>query len=143
MFFKRSRKKQSQTKSAPRGGGMGPSILTAEVSIEGNLSSAGELQIDGEIIGDVRARSVVIDTNGLVQGEVMADDIIVRGRIIGSIKGMNVHILAGGQIQGDVLNENISIENGAFIDGNIQRVDDPLGSGTQVAEHEVDYSETK
>ncbi len=65
----------------------GPSIITGEVVIEGHLLSAGELQIDGEINGDVRARAVVIDVNGIVHGQVAAEDVIVRGRIIGPIRG--------------------------------------------------------
>jgi cytoskeletal protein CcmA (bactofilin family) len=129
MIFKRFRKKDKKTSGKKRSGraGVGPSIITAEVVIEGNLLSGGELQIDGEVNGDVRARAVVIDINGIVHGEVAGEDVIVRGRIIGPIRGLHVHILNGAHVEGDVLNETISIENGAFLDGKIHRVEDPLG----------------
>ena len=135
MIFKLFRNKNNDTKAgkkpakkkSARRGGHGPSILTGEVVIDGHLLSGGELQIDGEVNGDVRARAVVIDVNGVVHGEVAAEDIIVRGRIIGPIRGLHVHILNGAHVEGDVLNETISIENGAFVDGKIHRVDDPLG----------------
>ena len=131
MIFKRFRSKNKGKKNGRenrgRRGSLGPSIITGEVVIDGHLLSGGELQIDGEINGDVRARAVVIDVNGIVHGEVAAEDVIVRGRIIGPIRGLHVHILKGAHVEGDVLNETISIENGAFLDGKIHRVDDPLG----------------
>ena len=37
-------------------------------------------------------------------------------------------------VQGDVLNETISIENGAFIDGKIHRVENPLDESYSVPE---------
>jgi len=130
MIFKRLRNKKSKDNSAKkkpaRRGSLGPSILTGEVVIDGHLLSGGELQIDGEVNGDVRARAVVIDVNGVVHGEVAAEDVFIRGRIIGPIRGLHVHILNGAHVEGDVLNETISIENGASVDGKIHRVDNPL-----------------
>ena len=92
--FRKKSKKPVKTKRA-RHGNLGPSIITAEVSIHGDLTSNGELQIDGEITGNVRARAAVIDINGIVHGEVVAEDVIVRGRIIGPIRAVHVHILNG------------------------------------------------
>ena len=129
MLFKKSRnrKKEKQAKSASvRGGRAGPSIITSDVVIEGNLLTSGELQVDGTINGNIRARAVVIDVQGVVHGEVAAEDVFVRGRIIGPIRGVNVTIVAGGHIEGDVINENLAIENGAYVDGKIHHSDDPL-----------------
>jgi len=128
MIFNPFRKKNKQSgkpSRAPRGK-LGPSIITSDVVIDGNLVSNGELQIDGEVNGHVNARAAVIDINGIVHGEVVAEDVIVRGRIIGPIRAVHVHILNGAHVQGDVLNETISIENGAFIDGKVHRVENPL-----------------
>lgn len=137
MIFKRRKKTRQPARQKKQGRrpGHGPSIITGEVVIEGTLLSNGELQIDGEINGDIHARAVVIDVNGQVHGEVVAEDVIVRGRIIGPIRGLHVHILAGGHVEGDVLNETISIENGAFVDGKINRVENPLGESQQPYDH--------
>lgn len=126
MIFNRSRNKNKDKKEVRRGNS-GPSIITSDVVIDGNLMSGGELQIDGEVNGAVRARAVVVDINGSIHGEVAADDVVVRGRIIGPIRGRHVHILNGSHVEGDILNESVSIENGAYVDGKIQRTDDPLG----------------
>lgn len=142
MIFKRFRSKRKAGKNSKkrtaRRGNLGPSIVTGEVVIDGHLLSGGELQVDGEINGDVRARAVVVDINGIVHGEVAAEDVIVRGRIIGPIRGVHVHILNGAHVEGDVLNETISIENGAFVDGKIHRVDNPLGEAYSQIDRQSD-----
>ena len=127
MLFKRSRSKdKKQKKNASRSNRMGPSIITGDVVIEGNVVTGGELQIDGTINGDIRARAAVIDVQGVVHGRIVAEDVFVRGRIIGPIHALNVTIVAGGHVEGDVINETIAIENGAHVDGKIQHSDDPL-----------------
>jgi len=103
-----------------------PTTISSEVIIEGHLVTNGEIQIDGTINGDVRARVCVVDANGVIHGEVYAEEVLVRGRVIGPIRGIHVHILAGGHVEGDVINETLSVENGAYIDGKIRRSEDPL-----------------
>jgi cytoskeletal protein CcmA (bactofilin family) len=125
MLFRNFRKKNNSADENNRGRS-GPSILTEDVVIEGNLISGGELQIDGTVNGDVRAHSVVVDAQGVIHGEVVAEEVLVRGRIIGPIRGIHVHVYAGGHIEGDVINETISIDNGAYIEGAIRRSEDPL-----------------
>jgi cytoskeletal protein CcmA (bactofilin family) len=124
MIFKSLRRKKSN------GNGQrppaGPSIISSDVVIEGNVTTAGELQIDGAVHGIVRAHSCVIDMQGVVQGEIIAEEVFVRGRVIGPIRGLHVHLHAGAHVEGDVINETIAVENGAYIYGNIRRSDDPL-----------------
>jgi len=127
MLFKRFRSKDKSR--GRRRSGLGPSILTGDLVIDGNLVSSGDVQVDGTINGDVRARSVVVDFNGVVHGEVAAEEVIVRGRVIGHIRGIHVHVFSGGHVEGDVLSETISIDHGAYIDGKIHRADDPLSLG--------------
>ena len=124
-FRNNKRKNNAARKSRSRSG---PSIITHEVVIDGHLYSGGELQVDGEINGDVRAHGVVIDVNGIVHGGVAGEEVIVRGRVIGNIHGLHIHIMSGAHVEGDIFNETISIENGAFIDGAIHRAENPLGN---------------
>lgn len=122
MLFRRFRKNKGR-----KGRDSGPSIIASDVIIDGNVVSDGDLQVDGTVNGDVRALSAVIDFNGVIHGEVMAEEVVIRGRVIGHIRGIHVHIYSGGHVEGDVLSETISIDHGAYVDGKIHRVTDPLG----------------
>ena len=43
-----------------------PTTIASEVIIEGHLVTNGEIQIDGTINGDVRARVCIVDANGRI-----------------------------------------------------------------------------
>jgi cytoskeletal protein CcmA (bactofilin family) len=123
MIFKRLRK---TTNGDAHRGQAGPSIISADVVIDGSLVTAGELQIDGTVNGSVRAHSCVVDMQGVVQGEIVAEEVYVRGRVIGPIRGNHVQLHAGAHVEGDVINQTIAIENGAYIYGSIRRSENPM-----------------
>lgn len=130
MIFKRPKQTANGIRSVS---GAAPSMVAQDVTIEGNVTTTGELHIDGTVYGAVRARSCVVDLNGFVHGEIIADEVYIRGRVIGPIHGTNVNLYAGAQVEGDILNETISIENGANIYGMISRAEAPLANGNAVA----------
>ena len=50
-----------------------PSIISADLTITGNLQSDGDIQIDGQVDGDVLSRSLTIGQGAKVNGTVRAD----------------------------------------------------------------------
>ena len=114
------------------GGETSASVLTADVVMEGNLVTSGELLLNGTVHGAVQASRIVVDVNGAVNGQVVAEEIIIRGRVIGPICGVRVHLQPGAQVEGDVMSHSIVVEDGAFIDGQIRHSDDPLGEWQQM-----------
>ncbi len=132
MLFRKSRNKDKPGKNAEaRSSREGPTVITSDVVIEGTLVTGGELQINGTVNGYIRARAVVVDVQGVVHGEVAAQDVFIRGRVIGPVRAVNVTIVSGGHVEGDVANENIAIENGAYVDGKIHHSDNPLSDYPQ------------
>jgi cytoskeletal protein CcmA (bactofilin family) len=123
MIFKRSKQSSLENTIVQNAR---PTLIAQDVTVEGNVTTSGELHIDGTIYGIVRARSCVIDMNGFVHGEIIAEDIFIRGRVVGPIRGTHVNLYAGAQVEGDILNETISIENGANVYGMISRADVPM-----------------
>lgn len=127
MLFRKSRNKDKPgKKAAARRSRAGPTIISGDVIIEGKLVTGGDLQIGGTINGQVRARAVFVDVQGVVQGEVAAEEVLIRGRVVGSIRGMTVRIISGGHVEGDVTSENLVIENAAYVDGKIHHSNNPL-----------------
>ena len=106
-------------------GNMVPSVIGEDLAVTGNIVSKGEVQIEGEVQGDVHCSSVVIGDKALVTGGVVADDVIVRGRIVGSIRGIRVTLQSSCHVEGDIHHQSLAIEQGAFFEGKSRRADDP------------------
>lgn len=93
----------------------------------GNLISAGEVQVDGEVQGDLHGTHVVIGEKARITGGIMAQEIVVRGHVMGSIRGAKVMLQASSHVEGDVHHQSLSIEQGAYFEGKSRRSEDPLG----------------
>ena len=106
---------QEPSRPAPRSSNL--STLSAGVKYEGNISGAGELQVDGSLKGDVRVSRVVIGEGGSVEGTVHADVLDVRGRISGAIVAKQVKLYATARVEGDITQEQLAIDQGAWFQG--------------------------
>ena len=104
-----------------------PSIICADLTVTGGLTSGGDIQVEGLVEGDVRSTGLVVGEKAEVRGEIFAEDVIVRGRVIGRIRARKVHLAATSHVEGDILHEAFAVEAGAFFEGNCRRSDDPLG----------------
>ena len=71
-----------------------PSIIGEDLMITGNVTSKGEIQVDGEIQGDVQCGSLLLGDKSQITGCVLAEDVVVRGRVLGSIRGLRVTLQA-------------------------------------------------
>ena len=102
------------------------SVIGPDLTIEGTVVSKGELQIDGEIQGDVRCVSLVLGEKAVITGGVVAEDIVVKGRVDGSISGQTITLQASSHVEGDIHHQFLTIEQGAYFEGMSRRVDDPM-----------------
>ena len=96
------------------------STLSAGVKYEGNISGAGELQIDGSLKGDVRVSRVVIGEGGSVEGTVHADVLDVRGRVSGAIVAKQVKLYATARVEGDITPGAAGHRPGRLVPGPLQ-----------------------
>jgi cytoskeletal protein CcmA (bactofilin family) len=107
-----------------------PSIISADVIMRGNVNSAGEIQLDGSLEGDIKAGSLIIGDKASVKGEVICETVTVRGRVEGSIRAKSVSLASSAHIQGDILHSSLSVETGAHFEGNCRHSDDPLSDAS-------------
>ena len=105
-----------------------PSIIGEDLMITGNVTSKGEIQVDGEIQGDVQCGSLLLGDKSQITGCVLAEDVVVRGRVTGSIRGLRVTLQAQSHVEGDIYHQSLAIEQGAYFEGKSRRSDDPLGA---------------
>jgi cytoskeletal protein CcmA (bactofilin family) len=111
---------------SPAASKMVPSIIGEDLSITGNVNSKGEIQVDGEIQGDIHCGSLLLGDKSQVIGGVMAEDVVVRGRVVGSIRGLRVTLQAQSHVEGDIFHQSLAIEQGAYFEGKSRHSDNPL-----------------
>ncbi len=59
-----------------------PSVIGPDLMINGNLVTKGEVQIDGEVQGDIQGTYVVIGEKARITGGITAEEIVVRGHVM-------------------------------------------------------------
>jgi len=96
-----------------------PSIIGSDVSIKGNITTPGEIQLDGTVEGDIQSASLTVGEHGSVQGIVTAEEVVIKGSVSGQIKGRNIRLEKTAKVKGDLFHETLSVEAGAFIEGNL------------------------
>lgn len=110
-----------------------PSILSADLTVHGSLVSDGEVQLDGNVEGDVRAAALTIGEDATVKGEVVAESVTIRGKVAGSVRARQVQLTATARMEGDIIHSTLAVESGAYFDGHCKRSSDPM-AGTKSAD---------
>ena len=118
------------------------SILSTDLYIKGNIKTSGDIQIEGEIVGDVRAHLLTVGETARIKGQVMADDVVVNGHVAGTVRGLKVRLTATARVEGDIIHKTIAIESGAHFEGTVRREDDPLANSKTVAKTTATASKT-
>ncbi len=122
MFSKDKKAGGRKARSSP------PTIISPDVRIDGNITSNGEIQVDGIVEGDVKGVKLCIGHNGAVNGSVTAEMTLVRGRVNGEIASKAVTLTASARVSGDILHETLIVEAGARLEGHCRRMDSGEGN---------------
>ncbi len=121
-----------KSSSGQAAGKMAPSIIGSDLSITGNVLSRGEIQVDGEIQGDIHCSSLIVGDNAKITGGVAAEDVVVRGKVIGSVRGLRVTLQTTSYVEGDIFHQSIAIEQGAYFEGKSRHSEDPLAGAANL-----------
>jgi cytoskeletal protein CcmA (bactofilin family) len=99
-----------------------PSIVSADLSIKGDLESGGEIQVDGVVTGDITCKALIVGVKGSVVGEVSAQTVRLHGAVKGQIRAKSVFLASTARMSGDVEHESLAIEPGAYMEGHCKRI---------------------
>lgn len=119
----------SKRSSAMKSAGV-PSIISADVVMRGHVNASGEVQLDGELEGDIKAAALMVGEKATVRGDITCDAVTIRGRVEGGIRAKQVTLAATAHIEGDIVHSSLSVEAGAHFDGNVRHSDDPLSEAS-------------
>ena len=100
-----------------------PSIISADMKIVGSVESAGDIQIDGAIDGDVASRTLTVSDSATVRGSVSAETVRVSGMVKGGINAKSVTLTRTAKVEGDIVHQALAIESGASFEGQCKRMD--------------------
>ena len=117
MFKK---KKEASLQGDQKAGSI--NIIGVGTEINGDLSTKGDVRIDGKIIGDVSSKAkVVIGATGEVIGNINSDSAEISGSVNGNLSIIEILFLkATANVKGNVASNKFVVENGAKLTGHCE-----------------------
>jgi cytoskeletal protein CcmA (bactofilin family) len=101
--------------------GVAQSIISPDLTIKGNLTCAGDIQIDGHVEGDVNSHSVKIGEGADMHGTITAETVLICGTVQGEIKAATVALEKTAKVTGNIMHQTLSIAAGACFEGQCRR----------------------
>jgi len=111
------------------------SLIGAGTTMKGDITSNGDLRIDGTLVGNINCSAkVVIGANGNVQGDIQGQQADIMGKVTGTIKVKDLLMLKGGStVNGNLEAAKLQIEPTANFNGQCHMTTPPAtaaaGSG--------------
>src|SRR5882724_7380060 len=99
--------------------GTSTSLIGSGTAMKGDITSNGDLRIDGTLVGDIHCTAkVVIGANGVVQGDINGQTADIMGKVTGTIKVKDLLQLKGGStLNGNIQAAKLQIEPAANFNG--------------------------
>lgn len=117
MFNQKSKSETTGDVSAPGTGAA--TIIAAGTTLKGDISSNGDIRIDGTLQGNIQCQAkVVIGSNGSVDGDISGQQADIMGKVTGTIKVKELLQLKGGShVSGNLYAGKLQIEPSANFNG--------------------------
>jgi len=117
MFNQKSKSETAGDISAPGTGAA--TIIAAGTTLKGDISSNGDIRIDGSLQGNIQCQAkVVIGSNGSVDGDISGQQADIMGKVTGTIKVKELLQLKGGSfVNGNLYAGKLQIEPSANFNG--------------------------
>ena len=107
-----------------------PSIISPDLKIIGDLKSSGDIQIDGRVEGDINSRLLTVGEQATVEGCIVAETVRISGTVLGQVRAKTVHLDKKARVTGDITHEILTMEAGAFFEGQIRRMEKTSGASS-------------
>jgi cytoskeletal protein CcmA (bactofilin family) len=100
-------------------------LIGAGTTIEGNITFAGGLRVDGRVRGDVVATdgkpgTLVLSEQAQIEGEIRVSHVVINGTVVGPVHAAEyVELQAKANVTGDVYYKTLEIQLGAVVQGRL------------------------
>lgn len=87
--------------------------------IRGNVAADANVFVAGTIHGDIVTKAtLIIEKNGLINGNAQAKNVIVKGKIKGNVQSDGkVDVIKKGEIDGDVYAPEVNVDEESLVKG--------------------------
>ena len=112
--------------------GTSASLIGAGTTMKGDITSNGDLRIDGTLVGNINCSAkVIIGANGNVQGDVNGQQADILGKVTGTITVKDLLQLKGGcTVNGNIQATKLQIEPSANFNGECHMTATPTATTT-------------
>lgn len=100
-------------------------LIGAGTVIEGNITFAGGLRVDGHVRGNVMAvdgkpGTLVLSEQAQIEGEIRVSHVVINGTVVGPVHAAEyVELQTKANVTGDVYYKTLEMQLGAVIQGRL------------------------
>ena len=91
------------------------SLIDEHMRITGSVVSSGDIILAGGVEGEIKCRSLLIEDNASLTGNITADEAIIAGNVSGEVKSAILRIKSSGNFEGVIRSNGIEVEEGAVV----------------------------
>ena len=92
------------------------SQLDGDGVFEGKYATSGTIVLKNKFIGSLKADQTIVDTDGIFEGELKTEELIISGFVNGKVDADNIIIMENGKISGDIIYNQLAVFEGGIID---------------------------
>lgn len=96
------------------------SVIGKDMQLVGDISFKGRLRLDGMAEGNIKGEYLILGEEGVVNGDVACDVFVCSGKVEGNVNVKKLHVIKGGVISGKVETLDLTVESGAFLNGEVK-----------------------
>ena len=120
------------------------SLIGGGTSLKGDITSNGDLRIDGTLVGNIICSSkVIIGANGVVEGDISGQQADIMGKVSGTIKVKELlQLKSNCSVNGNLYASKLQIEPAANFNGQCHMIQEtPVSSSGKSgsSSHKDDY----
>lgn len=117
------------------------STISRGMTVVGKIVGEGTLNVFGQVEGELRALTILVNEGARVEGDVVAEDLTIGGQVKGTIHASRVKLKSSAVVEGDIFHRSLTIEENARFEGSSKREDNAVDVARTLAKRPVGRDE--
>jgi len=100
---------------------MPKSKLAGDLKITGEVTSIGDVELDGVIEGNITVRKLETSKDAKIKGTIKGEKVIVGGHLEGTIDADKIELSSTTNVDGEITGASLSMDEEAYFRGTSKR----------------------